>query len=78
LFQELYDALDRLQVDWTDIRDLGDRVVATGHLSTGGKGSGVDTESPFGTVIEIANGKAIRIRSYLDADEALAAADLPE
>ena len=60
------------------LRDLGNRVVATGQLSTRGKGSGVDTESPFGTVIDIANGKAIRIRSYLDADEALAAADLRE
>ena len=78
LFRELYEALDRLHVEWTDIRDLGDRVVATGHLSTRGKGSGVDTESSFGSIIDFANGKAIRIRSYLDRDEALAAANLRE
>jgi hypothetical protein len=45
---------------------------------TRGKGSGADTESPFGTVVDILNGKAIRVRSYLDCDEALAAADLRE
>ena len=76
LYDELYEALDLLQADYSDIRDLGDRVVGLGRVRTRGKESGAETESPFGLVVDIVNGKATRVRSYLDCDAALAAADL--
>ena len=78
LFRDLYDVLDEIQVEYPDIRDLGDRIVAIGRLRTRGRGSGAETVSPFCTVADIRNGKAIRIRSYLDAEEALEAAGLSE
>lgn len=78
LFRDLYDVLDQIHVEYSEIRDLGDRTLAIGRLRARGKASGAETESPFCTVTEIKNGKAIRLRSYLDADEALEAAGLEE
>jgi ketosteroid isomerase-like protein len=78
LFRDLFDVLDEFHVEYSEIRDLGDRIVAIGRLRTRGKGSGVETESPFGTVSDGKDGKAIRVRAYLDPNEALEAAGLSE
>jgi ketosteroid isomerase-like protein len=76
LFRELYDVLDEIHVEYSEIRDLGDRTVAIGRLRTRGKGSGAETESPYGSVSDFRNGKVVRFRSYLDPNEALEAAGL--
>jgi ketosteroid isomerase-like protein len=76
LLRELWGVLDETQVEFTEIRDLGDRVVATGELRTRGRASGVQTESPYGVVSDFANGRVIRVRTFLDAGEALEAAGL--
>jgi ketosteroid isomerase-like protein len=62
----------------TEVRDLGDRVLAIGHLSGRGKESGVVTETEIVWLVELKNGKGIRIREYLDPKEALEAAGLRE
>jgi ketosteroid isomerase-like protein len=64
--------------EYTDIRDLGDRIVAIGTLRARGKHSRVATESPVAYVVDIENGKIIRVRGYFDPQEALAAAGLRE
>ena len=46
---------------------------ATGRLLTRGKGSGAEIESPYFTVVDMKNGKALRFSTYLDLDEALEA-----
>jgi ketosteroid isomerase-like protein len=78
LLNELWDVLDETYVELREIRDLGDRIVTTGELRTRGRGSGIAMESPYGTVSDFENGKAIRIWTYLDVDEALEAAGLRE
>jgi len=78
LFRDLYDVLDEIHVEYSELRDLGDRTVAIGRLRTRGKGSGAETESPYGSVVDLRNGKAIRFRSYLDPNQALEAAGLRE
>ena len=60
------------------IRDLGQRVLATGHLRGRGKHSGAEIESPVGWVVEYKNGRAIHGRAYLTPEEALDAAGLAE
>jgi ketosteroid isomerase-like protein len=75
LQHELWEAIE-YEVEFAEIRDLGDRIVATGRLRTRGRGSGIETESSYGIVCDWANGKATRIWTYVDADEALAAAGL--
>ena len=77
-FRELDQVVDKIHIEYTDIRELGDRVIAIGHIRTRGRGSGVETESLVATVSDVKNGKVVRVRSYLDLDEALDAAGLSE
>ncbi len=71
---EVYEALADIHLDYSEIRDLGDRIVGIGHIRTRGKQSGAVTEMAFGTVTDMKNGKGIRIWTYLDPEEALEAA----
>ena len=75
---ELYEALAEIHLGYSEIRDLGDRIVGIGHIRTRGRQSGVVTEIAFGTVTDMKNGKANRIWTYLDPQEALEAAGLSE
>ncbi len=78
LLDDLWGAFDEIHVEFTEIRDLGDRIVATGQLRVRGSASGAELESSYGVVSDFENGKAIWIRTYVDADEALEAAGLRE
>src|SRR5512132_3440264 len=71
LLQDLDEVLAERQLDFSEIRDGGDHVVATGSLRIRGKSSGALSESPFGCVAELRNGRAVRIQTYLDPSEAL-------
>jgi ketosteroid isomerase-like protein len=77
-FRDLYGALDWIRPEISEVRDLGDRIVALGRLSVRGKESGAEAESPAGWVVDINNGKAVRVSEYLDPAEALEAAGLSE
>ncbi len=77
-FRDVYEDLGEIHQEYEEIRDLGGRVIAIGHIRTRGKASGAETESPIAYVVEYKNGKATRIQSYLDPQEALEAAGLSE
>src|SRR6266513_2991360 len=47
MFRGFYDVVDEIHVEYSEIRDLGDRVVGIGRLRMRGKASGAATESPF-------------------------------
>jgi len=76
--RDIDEALAEIRLEFPEIRDLGDRIIAIGWLRARGKESGADTESPLGCVIELKNGKATRVQSFLDPKEALQAAGLSE
>jgi ketosteroid isomerase-like protein len=78
MLRDLYEAFREFRVEFSEIRDLGDRIVATGRWITRGEGSGIETTPPLASVVEFKNGKAIRVRSYLDPNEALEDAGLSE
>jgi ketosteroid isomerase-like protein len=78
LLAEVYETLAEIHLDYSEIRDLGDRVVGIGRIRTRGMQSGAVTELPFGTVTDMKNGRAIRIWTYLDPQETLEAAGLSE
>jgi len=78
LFRDLDEVLVEWHAEYTEIRDLGDQLVAIGRVRVRGRRSGAETESPIGTVSDIRDGKAFRIRTYLDTDEALEAVGLSE
>jgi ketosteroid isomerase-like protein len=78
LFRDLNEAFGEMHIEISEIRDLGERLVAIGRTRVRGKASGADVESPIAFVTEVKNGKTISIRGYLDPKEALQAAGLSE
>jgi ketosteroid isomerase-like protein len=63
-----------------DYREVDDQVVCVGRLRAKGRGSGVELDQPIAMVLWFDGDKLARARSFLDVDEALAAAEkaLPE
>jgi ketosteroid isomerase-like protein len=78
MLRDLYEAFSEFQVEFSDIRDRGDRIVAIGRWITRGEGSGVEVTPPLASVVDFKNGKAIRVRSYLDPEDALVDAAMQE
>jgi ketosteroid isomerase-like protein len=78
MLRDLYEAFAENHVELSEIRYLGDRLVAIGRTRARGNESGAETESPWAGVTEYKDGRAIRIRTYLDPNEALKAAGLRE
>ena len=76
--RDLDSAFAELRIEISEIRDLGERVVAMGHLRGRGKESGAETESYIGYLVEFKNGKMARILSFLDPKATLEAAGLRE
>ena len=72
------EAFSEIRAEPSDVRDLGERVVAIGHLRACGRESGAITESAIAWIVEFKSGKVIRVREYLDPREALHAAGLSE
>jgi ketosteroid isomerase-like protein len=61
-----------------DYRDLGDRVLGLGRLTTRGRGSGVPVDAPWAGIFAVRGAKVSSIRTYLDHDDGLRAAGLME
>src|SRR3954454_4434825 len=78
MFRAFYDVVDEIHVEYSEIRDLGDQVVGIGRIRFRGKASGAATESPFACISDFKNGKSVRVRTYLDPQDALEAAGLRE
>src|SRR6266550_2863992 len=69
--------LDGFEVEAEEIRDVGDdRVVLIGRIRWRGAASGIESESPFGMVITVRDGKMFRSVDYLSHDEPLKAVGL--
>src|SRR5262245_2362093 len=75
---DLAEAFDDGQVHCSDIRDLGDRVLALGTVRATGTGSGVETELPYTVVARSRNGLITHFTDYGDKEKALEAAGLSE
>lgn len=72
------DSFERTVSEFSEVRDLGDRIIAFGHLRATGKESGAPVESPIFYVADFREGKAFRVWTYLDRDQALEAAGLSD
>jgi ketosteroid isomerase-like protein len=75
---DAFEVLAEMRLEYSEIRDLGERTIAIGRIRTRGRESGVETESPVAAVTDFKDGKAIRVRTYFDLEEALQAAGLAE
>ena len=78
MLRDLYEAFGEFKVEYPEIRDLGDRLVAFGSWTSRGEGSGAETAAPVAPVVDFRNGKAIRVWTYFDSQQALEAAGLRE
>jgi ketosteroid isomerase-like protein len=66
------------QVGYTDVRDLGDHVLAIGSIRVRGAASGVETDIPSAALGEYRDGLLWRYKDYGDRRAALEAAGLSE
>jgi ketosteroid isomerase-like protein len=65
-------------VQWSEFRDPGKRLVVLGSVRGRGRESGVELDSQYGGVAEFKQGKVISYRDYFSHDETLEAAGLRE
>ena len=75
---ETRESFDELSTELTEYRDLGDRIVAFGHIHARGRGSGLEIDSPTGWVFTVRRGKVVRAEGFLSRSETLEAAGLSE
>jgi ketosteroid isomerase-like protein len=75
---DLFENFSTMQVHCTDIRDLGDRVLALGVTRTTGKGSGAQTELPFTVVAQFRDGQMTHFTDFGDRAKALEAVGLSD
>jgi ketosteroid isomerase-like protein len=69
---------DSLHAEATDVRDLGDRLLALGRLTGRGVGSGIELDTELGWLIEFRDGRVMRWWAFSRHADALDAAGLPE
>lgn len=72
--QQFWDVFSEAHFHVSEIRDLGDEVLAIGTMRVRGAESGAEVESPWAYLVRSKNGKAVSVRVYSDPAEALRAA----
>ena len=72
----LADLYEEFRTNFSDVRDLGDRVLAIGTQTTIARGSGVELESPLAIVATYRNGLITHFKDYGEKELALEAAGL--
>lgn len=73
--------LDAWDEAWDEVDEItanGERVLAATRVHGRGRHSGMVISQRLFDVFEVRDGRVLRIREYLDRDEALEAAELPE
>jgi ketosteroid isomerase-like protein len=77
-YADSFESFEELRNEWSEFRDLGDRVLALGRVRARGRESGVEIDSPMGWVATIRRGKLLKAEGFLSRDKALEAAGLSE
>jgi ketosteroid isomerase-like protein len=70
------ESFEELQLELTEFRDLGDRVLAFGRIHARGRESGLELDSPTGWIFTVRNGALLRMQGFLDPQSAADAANL--
>jgi ketosteroid isomerase-like protein len=74
LVHDMDDAFSVVELEFDEYRDLGDRVLGIGKIRTRGRASDIETVSPVAYLVDRKDGKAVRVRTYMDVEEAIEAA----
>jgi ketosteroid isomerase-like protein len=75
-FADNAETFDVFNAEYRDIRDLGDRVLATVTIHARGKGSGVETDQTSVVIVTFRGGKVTRWDTFADRQHAFEAAGL--
>ena len=78
MFREVDEEFSAVEVELSEVRDLGERFLAIGRFHVRGRESEAEVTSPLGAVADFADGKVLRVQTYLDHAEALEAVGLSE
>jgi ketosteroid isomerase-like protein len=70
------ETFELFELNYTDVRDLGDRVLGIGSVWVRGRGSGLETQFPSGVIACYRDGLCWRYKDYGEAALALEAAGL--
>jgi ketosteroid isomerase-like protein len=76
--QDRGDAWERLTNRPQELRDLGESVLALGHIDLTARTTGIQFSQEVGEVFDLRAGKIVRIRDFLTHAEALEAVGLRE
>jgi ketosteroid isomerase-like protein len=77
-FADVVDRLEFLEIEFDEVRDLGDRVLALGTDRGRGKGSGAEIAGTVAIVASFRDGKCVHLKDYGDPQLALEAVGLSE
>jgi ketosteroid isomerase-like protein len=81
-FQQWIGEIDEQFREWRiaveDWRDVGDDVVALGRIHLRGRTSAVELDQEVGAILEVRDGKLLRLRLFASTEETLDAAGLSE
>ena len=75
-YDDLYSVWEFLRAEISDVREVGDVVLARGRVTARGKSSGVDLDRSWTYALRLADGKIVWHRNFLDHAEALEALEL--
>jgi ketosteroid isomerase-like protein len=73
-----FESFEEIRNAWSEFRDLGNRVLALGHVKARGRGSGMELDSAMGWIFTVRGGKVAKAEGFLSRDEALEAVGLSE
>ncbi len=75
-YADSFESFEELSAEWSEFRDLGDRVLVFGHVKARGRESGVVLDSPMGWVFTLSRRKLVKAQGFLSHAQALEAAGL--
>jgi ketosteroid isomerase-like protein len=73
-----FESFEEVRNEWSEFRELDDRVLALGHVKARGRGSGMELASSMGWVFTVRRGKVVKAEGFLSRAKALEAAGLSE
>jgi uncharacterized protein len=77
-FRDYYDTWERLELRPEEIIDAGDKLIVFVHEVARGRKSGMVVETDTAVINTLHEGRIVKVKNYLDRNEALEAAGLRE